>query len=446
MSKAVIPNLPPISSIKDPDVRVALEQMWNAWRVRNGDVGDGTHKFLTAADLKDALDSTTIVQMGGGGDDLTGSTLGKGVNTSWIRPLLSKIDDYIMQSYTWKKLGERIEWIDTPEWFQDKFGAAIKTEQIERQTETAALSASITTAVSNINGNLATAFDEIKATSDLAGATASRVTTLQTQVNGVKASAEEALRLSQTIDGVVKGAWTVKFDVNGYVAGAGLGIEGKNGTISSNFYVRADRFAVGNPEAPGIPSKIPFKVFTTNTTLPDGTVVPPGVYIDAAIIADGSINNAKIGNAAIGNAEIQVAAIDTLNVRGNAVTTMAYGTGGGGDIGYGEQDRLVAAASLSMPSNASGAVINTSVQMASYHQSGSTAYVRIYRNGTLLKFMGLSVFNGFRFSYNVTAFDPTPVNGINTYEFRLSSADSGPGAGNPFQYLDPSIQVTGGKR
>lgn len=285
MSKAVIPNLPPISSIKDPDTRVALESMWNAWRVRNGDVGDGTHKFLTAEDLKDAINGVDIKTITGAGGAGTLGEPGVGLpRTDWISPLLGKIDDYIQSSWLWVKLGERIDVLEMPEWFQGKFGAAIQTEVVQRQSGDTALAQQITTAVTNINNNIALVRDEIKTVSDLAGATASKVTTLQTEVAGVKATAQQSLTLSQTIDGQIKGAWTVKFDANGYVAGAGLGLEGKNGTMQSSFYVRADKFAIGNPEFPGVTPKIPFKVFTTPTSLPDGTVVQPGVYMDEAVV------------------------------------------------------------------------------------------------------------------------------------------------------------------
>jgi hypothetical protein len=421
--RAPIPNLPPISSIKDPDVRVALESMWNAWRVRNGDVGDGEHKFLTAADLTDALTSTAVLR-GGGGSLTNGSfTSGRPIpNTSWVRPLLNTIDDYIMQSWLWKKLEERIEWIETPEWFIDKLdrsvGTAIKNEekireaadsslassiktvsavlngniaqvqeeltanvtltestashvttlQSEFNTTTtqirqslttlsnadqaltsqinqaisdyngqiagvkseirtvsnsvSALSQSTTTNFTNVNNNLSLIRTDVKSVTDLAGSNASKITTLQTSVSGVKTSAENALTLASTIDGNIRGAWTVKFDANGYVAGAGLSLEGKGGNIQSQFYVRADIFAIGNPAYPNVTPKIPFKVFTTTQNI-NGSNIPPGVYIDTAVIADGTIDNAKIGYAAVGSAEIQDLAVETLKIGNNAVTIPA---------------------------------------------------------------------------------------------------------------------------
>ncbi len=48
---------------------------------------------------------------------------------------------------------------------------------------------------------------------------------------------------------------------------------------------------------------LPFVVNSTQQTI-NGVVVPPGVYMDAAYIKNGTITNAKIGNAAIDNAKI----------------------------------------------------------------------------------------------------------------------------------------------
>lgn len=348
MSKAVIPNLPPISSIKDPDVRVALESMWNAWRVRNGDVGDGEHKFLTAADLKDAVNSQQAARGNGGNLGSGASGTGSG---SWVGPLIASIQDDIMQSRLWKILGERIEWIDTPEWFVNKFdrsfGTAIKNEQLIRESADSSLASSISTVSAVLNGNIAVVqqtltanvtlteatassltllkseFDDavagfqqeittvansvsalsesttqyitqindnigliqldVQSVTDVAGTHTSQITTLQNSVAGVEVSAQEAFDLATTVEGKVTGSWTVKFDANGYVTGAGLGLEGKNGSYSSSFLVRADKFAVGSPEHPSITPTVPFVVYTTPTNIA-GRVVPPGAYMDSAFI------------------------------------------------------------------------------------------------------------------------------------------------------------------
>ena len=276
-----IPNMPLLSSIEDRNTRVALQSIIDGLRVRNGEVGTGEHRFLTLADLTDGIASATSTTGAGGTVSSPRSTT-PGVKS--VGSIIQKLSDAIFQSRLWKHLEERIVWIDTPEWFQGKFGAAIKTETFERQSGESAMAKQLTTAVTNINGNLALAQDEIKATSDLAGATAAKTTTLQTEVAGSRAVAQEAFTLSQSIDGKLTSSWSVKVDANGYVAGFGFGVDGKAGSYSSDFYVRADRFAVG---APGAQKVVPF-------------FVQGGVsYMDIAMIRDLSVDTIKVAGNAI---------------------------------------------------------------------------------------------------------------------------------------------------
>jgi hypothetical protein len=101
--------------------------------------------------------------------------------------------------------------------------------------------------------------------------------------------------------GELEGKYSVKIDNNGYVTGFGLLSEPNNGVPTSHFYVRADRFAIGNPNSPAVEAatkadpNIPFMVITTNQII-GGFPVSPGIYVKAAFIHDGAITNAKIGN------------------------------------------------------------------------------------------------------------------------------------------------------
>lgn len=97
--------------------------------------------------------------------------------------------------------------------------------------------------------------------------------------------------------------YTVKTDVNGYVAGFGLANDG----VTSSFRVRADVFSIGSP---GYPDRTPFVVDTVN-----GRVV-----MDSALIKDGTITNAKIATAAIDSAKISNAAIVEAKIADLAVT------------------------------------------------------------------------------------------------------------------------------
>lgn len=117
-----------------------------------------------------------------------------------------------------------------------------------------------------------------------------------------QALAQEA-QLRSNADGTLSAQYTVKIDQRGYVSGFGLASEATTTSAPrSSFFIRADRFAIGNPNVPILDptnppaQNIPFVVLTTTDA--DGN--PPGVYM----------NDAFIKNAAIG----------TLQLEGEAVT------------------------------------------------------------------------------------------------------------------------------
>lgn len=68
---------------------------------------------------------------------------------------------------------------------------------------------------------------------------------LDDSTNAVALQAESTVRASQTGD--LYAQYTVKVDVNGYVAGFGLASTASNGIPSSSFIVNADKFAVTKP-------------------------------------------------------------------------------------------------------------------------------------------------------------------------------------------------------
>jgi uncharacterized protein (UPF0147 family) len=110
------------------------------------------------------------------------------------------------------------------------------------------------------------------------------------------------------------GQYSVKIDANGHVAGFGLSNTVVNGTPTSAFIIRADKFAIIDPSstADGLGTttpnsdNIPF-VYTSgeSASASNGNVaVPAGVYMNAAYIKNGSITTAQIGTATIGTAQI----------------------------------------------------------------------------------------------------------------------------------------------
>ena len=107
-------------------------------------------------------------------------------------------------------------------------------------------------------------------------AQATAVQQLDTKVGQNSASIQTQ---SQTINGI-QANWTMKMDVNGYVSGIGAMNDGK----TSEFIVRADKFAVANPTGTG--KKYGFVYQSSPKTLPNGTVIPAGLYVDNLILGD----------------------------------------------------------------------------------------------------------------------------------------------------------------
>lgn len=141
--------------------------------------------------------------------------------------------------------------------------------------------------------------------------------------------------------GDLEAQYTVKVDANGYVSGFGLANTVNNGTPTSEFFVNADRFAIlpdrattadpawasgvayangarvlssgtlyfartahtsSSSNAPPNTSywvsgtMVPFSVQATGFTAADGTYVPPGVYMNSAMIKHAAIEAAQIGS------------------------------------------------------------------------------------------------------------------------------------------------------
>lgn len=93
-------------------------------------------------------------------------------------------------------------------------------------------------------------------------AEASYWTTLDAEVftaggQTIRAALAEEASVRAEFEGNVQATWTIRADVDGYVAGIGLGVYGTPGGITSDFIVRADKFAV---VMPGYDDFVPFAV------------------------------------------------------------------------------------------------------------------------------------------------------------------------------------------
>lgn len=152
-------------------------------------------------------------------------------------------------------------------------------------------------------------------------ANASAIDTVQATVGGQSSSIETLQEVVGDETGGLSSQYSVKLDTAGHISGFGLSNTVNDGTPTSAFIVRADRFAIVNPSAsnqqtnsPGNTSNliVPFTVQSSATTI-NGESVPAGVYMDTAFIKSGSITNAFIGDAAIDDAKISNLSADKLN-------------------------------------------------------------------------------------------------------------------------------------
>lgn len=112
------------------------------------------------------------------------------------------------------------------------------------------------------------------------------ISSVQESLNDVSATVQETSKAVVDLEGNVNAQWGAKVQVDNkgqkYVAGIQLGMEGSGGAVQSYFMVSANNFAVYNP---------------TNSVAELAFVVKNGqVFMKAAFIEDGSIDNAKIGN------------------------------------------------------------------------------------------------------------------------------------------------------
>lgn len=375
-----VPALPSTSGIADPHVRGALDALFNAWRLRSGDVGSGTDKFLTRADLQSLVKDDSNLRnavASAVADELFGEQPATGgVNSGVAGGLKERIDSVlgqlqndILSSQLVQDLGTRIERLDGPNYlpgsvanlqdavvqrFNDSLIATANTrEELLTQNEARikdingigvrvgnneADIVKIKEVTSNINSVTLSIIDSAIAKynsgqavagfasfgSAITNATAatlkqvddkftsfgnnigslqvatnagttsissavSQTLTLFNQVNNTTNGLQVRLSSAITDIGDLESQFTVKIDQNGAVSGFGLASTTRNAVPTSAFIVRADKFAIVSPNYAGgfdttpEPATAPFVVTTTNTTLPDGKTLPPGVYLNKAV-------------------------------------------------------------------------------------------------------------------------------------------------------------------
>lgn len=225
-------------------------------------------------------------------------------------------------------------------------------ERTTRASADSALSSSISSLTSTVNGNTSAIQSEATTRANADTALASDITTLTASVSGNTVAIQNEAIARANADGVIEAKYTVKIDNAGHISGYGLISSANDATPTSEFGIRADNFWLAPPsvaqatapttglyvgyvwldtssdttkyytgsEWSTTPQALPFIVRTTPTTI-NGEAVAAGVYITDAFIQNGTITNAKIGDAAIDNAKIANAAITTAKIDDAQITT-----------------------------------------------------------------------------------------------------------------------------
>nr|WP_234410170.1 DUF1983 domain-containing protein [Pseudomonas putida] len=186
--------------------------------------------------------------------------------------------------------------------------------------------------------------NEATARTDADGALSQQIQNTQSSLGATNASVQQISSAQTGLNNRVNAQYSVKVAVtqNGVYAlgGIGVGVQNQNGVLQSVVAVLADQFAVINAAGNGYVSPFAIQggqVFMNDAFIRDGSIIN-------AKIQDAAISNAKIANGAITAAKIGVAEIDTLRIRGNAVTVPVSASSPGNvqGVGVGQWQPLIA--------------------------------------------------------------------------------------------------------
>ncbi|MEQ1083330.1 phage tail protein [Acinetobacter baumannii] len=174
-----------------------------------------------------------------------------------------------------------------------------------------------------MNENNAVFKRQLEANSSAISSTIKVTETLQTKVGENSASIQN---VTESVDGIYAQQFT-KFDVNGHVSGHGSMNDGTTSTFIFNY----DAIQFGTPVGvDGVEPKPLMTLQNTPVTLPNGTVIPRGLYVDNGSFGYINANriwaenlsaiSADLGDIEVDNAHIKNGAVDTLKIQDEAVT------------------------------------------------------------------------------------------------------------------------------
>lgn len=381
---------PSVEGIADPQAQQVLRYILDVLAVRQGATGDGENAFITRKELRDT--GVSIPRLGDTHLQ-AGTTPDAGTVRDRLEALLGTniqaIQDAIAASPSFQLLGTPVAGI----------GAGAQIADVRRA----------------MNNSFAS-FAQLSQT-------------LQAQIGEQRVLIYQNSEATADLDGKASAQWYVKIDNGGQVAGIGLFSTKNNDTTLSEFYVRADRFAIGSPGVTRVKNpdgsyqaaaqaELPFVVFTTPTNV-DGKTVQPGVYMRRTFIHDAAITNAMIANAAV----------NTLEIAGNAVTVASGATGG--SVSLTNSYQLATSLSLDYSTNAPGRTLILLNGYAQGNGSGTSPFsvnfdLRI--NGSSVRSSADSISNDWGTSPTMTYIDSSMGTGVHTISAYAKTQQSGTNA------------------
>lgn len=277
----------------------------------------------------------------------------------------------------------------------------------------------LTTNVSNINGQVSSLSQQTSTLSTTVGDNTAAIQLQQSSIDGINAKA------------------TLQVEAGGTIGGVALG---NNGGVV-DFLVRSNTFAVAPPVGYSGSNKYMMTYRSTALTLPNGTVVPAGLYLNnlvvdyidaskiyatslsaisadlgtikvgSANIADLAVTAAKIGDAQITTAKIGDLQVDTLKIKDQSVT-----------VGIASQN------TTSLTIETGGGQVRINVGITYYGRNGSRRFTDkliLYRDGIELKRWSFSGYwNSVDYAWEVRLNQELPmvvdIVGAGTHTYSLS--------------------------
>ncbi|MEO4079135.1 phage tail protein, partial [Acinetobacter pittii] len=166
-----------------------------------------------------------------------------------------------------------------------------------------------------MNENNAVFKRQLEANSSAISSTIKVTETLQTKVGENSASIQN---VSESVDGIYAQQFT-KFDVNGHVSGHGSMNDGTTSTFIFNY----DAIQFGTPVGvDGVEPKPLMTLQNTPVTLPNGTVIPRGLYVDNGSFGYINANRIWAENLSTISADLGTIKVKTANIEDGAIDTL----------------------------------------------------------------------------------------------------------------------------